>query len=172
MNHILDYDGYRFFQSSYDNDELGTYLSVNHDYWGTLFSYLGYFLLTIGMVMTFFMKNSRFTQLIKKLQDYQKSVIIFCLLSLSSVGAVYADATSPIPADHAAEFGKLFVQDFNGRIKPMNTHSSEILRKVAKKSSIGDLSSDQVLLSMLLFLDNGKKKVSFKYLTIQSLKKY
>jgi hypothetical protein len=82
MNHILDYDGYRFFQSSYDNDELGTYLSVNHDYWGTLFSYLGYFLLTIGMVMTFFMKNSRFAQLIKKLQEYQKSLIIFCLLSV------------------------------------------------------------------------------------------
>lgn len=158
MNHILDYDGYRFFQSSYDNDELGTYLSVNHDYWGTLFSYLGYFLLTIGMVMTFFMKNSRFAQLIKKLQEYQKSLIIFCLLSLSSVGAVYADATSPIPADHAAEFGKLFVQDFNGRIKPMNTHSSEILRKVAKKSSIGDLSSDQVLLSMLLFPGQWEKE--------------
>lgn len=33
MNHILDYNGYRFFQSSYDKDEKGTILSVNHDFW-------------------------------------------------------------------------------------------------------------------------------------------
>ena len=30
MNHVLDYGGYRFFQSSYDTDEKGTILSVNH----------------------------------------------------------------------------------------------------------------------------------------------
>ena len=29
MNNVLDYQGYRFFQSSYDKDELGTVLSVN-----------------------------------------------------------------------------------------------------------------------------------------------
>ena len=44
MNTVLDYRGYRFFQSSYDQDELGTILSVNHDLLGTLVSYLGYFL--------------------------------------------------------------------------------------------------------------------------------
>ncbi len=31
MNHVLNYEGYRFFQSSYDQDEKGTILSVNHD---------------------------------------------------------------------------------------------------------------------------------------------
>ena len=36
MNNILNYRGYRFFQSSYDQDERGTVLSVSHDYWGTL----------------------------------------------------------------------------------------------------------------------------------------
>ncbi|MEN9416161.1 MAG: hypothetical protein RLZ62_2465, partial [Bacteroidota bacterium] len=53
MNNILDYGGYRFFQSSYDPDELGTYLSVNHDFWGTWISYIGYILLTSGMVLSF-----------------------------------------------------------------------------------------------------------------------
>ena len=42
MNHILDHGGFRFFQSSFDQDELGTYLSVNHDYWGTLITYIAY----------------------------------------------------------------------------------------------------------------------------------
>ncbi len=31
MNNILDLKGYRFFQASYDEDELGTILSVNKD---------------------------------------------------------------------------------------------------------------------------------------------
>ena len=31
MNNVLDYKGFRFFQSSYDKDELGTILSVNQD---------------------------------------------------------------------------------------------------------------------------------------------
>ena len=35
MNNILDYEGYRFFQSSFDQDEMGTALSVSHDFWGT-----------------------------------------------------------------------------------------------------------------------------------------
>ncbi len=42
MNNILSSGGYRFYQSSYDPDELGTVLSVNHDRWGTSVTYLGY----------------------------------------------------------------------------------------------------------------------------------
>ena len=48
MNNVLDYKGHRFFQSSYDPDESGTILSVNHDWWGTIISYIGYFFLMLG----------------------------------------------------------------------------------------------------------------------------
>src|SRR5690606_37829141 len=48
MNHILDHRGYRFFQSGFDPDEKGTILSVNHDYWGSLITYIGYFMLYFG----------------------------------------------------------------------------------------------------------------------------
>ena len=44
MNNVLDYGGYRFFQTSYDPDEKGTVLSVNHDFYGTWVTYIGYFL--------------------------------------------------------------------------------------------------------------------------------
>ncbi|MDH3710161.1 MAG: cytochrome c biogenesis protein ResB, partial [Cyclobacteriaceae bacterium] len=77
MNHILNYGGYRFFQSSYDKDELGTYLSVNHDRWGTWVSYIGYALLTIGMILTMFNSNTRFRQLtgmIKKIRQTEKII--------------------------------------------------------------------------------------------------
>ena len=43
MNNVLQHKGFRFFQSSYDKDEKGTILSVNHDWWGTIITYVGYF---------------------------------------------------------------------------------------------------------------------------------
>lgn len=36
---------------------------------------------------------------------------------------------------HAKKFGRLLVQDYQGRIKPMNTHTLELLRKLYKKDS-------------------------------------
>ena len=69
MNHILNYGGYRFFQSSYDRDETGTYLSVNHDFWGTWITYLGYTLLTIGMLWSLVARNTRFAQLSKQIRE-------------------------------------------------------------------------------------------------------
>ncbi len=50
MNNVLDYGEFRFFQSAYLPDESGTILSVNHDRWGTRITYIGYFLLALGMV--------------------------------------------------------------------------------------------------------------------------
>ena len=67
MNNVLDYRGYRFFQSSYDQDEGGTILSVNHDMLGTVVSYIGYFLLALGMIMVFFTSKTRFAFLNKQL---------------------------------------------------------------------------------------------------------
>ena len=48
MNNILNHKGYRFFQASFDPDEQGTILSVNHDSLGTFLTYLGYILLYFG----------------------------------------------------------------------------------------------------------------------------
>ena len=82
MNNILKYQGYRFFQSSFDQDEKGTVLSVNHDYWGTLISYLGYFFMALGMVFTVFSKNSRFQKLVRlssKLQAQRQTIKIFTI---------------------------------------------------------------------------------------------
>jgi len=54
-----------------------------------------------------------------------------------------------VDKDHAAKFGELVIQDFGGRMKPINTYSSELLRKLGKKDNYNDLNSDQVLLSMI-----------------------
>lgn len=51
MNNVSDYQGYRFYQSSYDEDKEGSWLRVNHDPWGMSITYAGYVLLFISMAV-------------------------------------------------------------------------------------------------------------------------
>lgn len=168
MNNILNYRGFRFFQSSYDKDELGTYLSVNHDYWGTLFSYIGYFLLTIGMIMTYFEKNSRFSSLLKRNNRYQaglvKTLAFIAVMAVSSGSTILAsDPVSSYTQQQAAELGRITVQDYNGRLKPMNTMSNEVFRKISRKEKLYGLTSDQIMWSMM------KKPMEWQYVPVIDL---
>ena len=158
MNNVLDYQGYRFFQSSYDQDELGTVLSVNHDFWGTWISYLGYLMMTVGMISTMFSKKTRFASLRKKLDNLRLkralSLILFVSLSSSILAQNSSSVDSLIQANaidknHADKFGRLVVQDDGGRLKPFSTTTSEVLRKVSRKSNYKGLNSNQVVLGML-----------------------
>ena len=67
MNHVLDHRGYRFFQASFNPDEKGTILSVNHDQWGTYITYAGYMMLYLSMIGIFFIGKTRFKDLSKSL---------------------------------------------------------------------------------------------------------
>ena len=71
MNSTLKYGGFQFFQSSYDPDETGTVLSVNNDP-GTIPTYLGYFLLALGLLMNMFDKKSRFAKLINYTKQFNR----------------------------------------------------------------------------------------------------
>jgi cytochrome c-type biogenesis protein CcsB len=156
MNHILNYGGYRFFQSSYDRDELGTYLSVNHDFWGTWVSYLGYALLALGMILTLFSKNSRFYQLSQKLKKLRTGAASLVLLaSFLNVSNGYTQSTpagalarNTVSLEHADIFSHIVVQDFKGRMKPIHTLTREVMRKVTRKESLYGLSADQIFLGM------------------------
>ncbi|MDH4089212.1 MAG: cytochrome c biogenesis protein CcsA [Cyclobacteriaceae bacterium] len=160
MNHILNYEGYRFFQSSFDNDELGTYLSVNHDFWGSWISYLGYTLLTLGMIMTLLSRKSRFYQVsqnIKKLRLKSAASLVFVALLLSIPTITSAQKIidqgnfqNIVDADHARAFSRLIVQDHNGRMKPIHTLTREVMRKLARKESLNGLNADQIILGMFV----------------------
>jgi len=151
MNHILDYEGYRFFQSSYDQDERGSYLSVNHDFYGTWVTYVGYILLTIGMVWALFAPKTRFAMLRKRARSIGVGMLV-ALMSLP-ISAKAQGEPSEIPAvdaEHAMKVSELFVQDHRGRMKPMHTLSREVLRKVSGKEVILGLTADQFILSAAL----------------------
>ena len=153
MNNILNYGGFRFFQSSYDKDEKGTILSVNHDYWGTFITYIGYFIMAAGLVFNFFSKNSRFRKLARMSSELKKksALALFFLLIGLGLSAQHQSSINPlnINKEHAKKFGEVIVQDQDGRMKPVNTLSSEIMRKIYRKDKMDGLNSDQIFLGML-----------------------
>ncbi|WP_289053520.1 cytochrome c biogenesis protein CcsA [Carboxylicivirga marina] len=154
MNNILNYHGYRFFQSSYDMDEKGTVLSVNRDMWGTLLTYLGYLLLTLGMFGALIAPNTRFRQLIKRTSEIykKKQALSILLLAFVSMPLLGNELNPPhrITQESAEKFGQLWVQDNGGRMKPLNTLNSEVIRKLAKHHTFKGWSADRVVLSMMI----------------------
>ena len=145
MNNVLQYRGYRFFQSSYDKDEKGTILSVNHDWFGTVVTYIGYFFLMLGFILVFFYKKTRYNMLNTRLQKKYIQLLFFGMLFISSP----AYSQDIININHANNFEKLVVQDNGGRLKPANTLCSEYLRKIYGKDRFKDQNSTQVILGMI-----------------------
>ncbi|GAA3618343.1 cytochrome c biogenesis protein CcsA [Flavivirga jejuensis] len=171
MNNILDHGGYRFFQSGFDPDEKGTILSVNHDYWGSLITYIGYFMLYFGMMAILFSKHSRFGDLKNQLNKVKSkkakllTVLLLCFgLNMFSQehsandGHGHSKPTKSqidsiltaniVPKAHADEFGHLVIQDLSGRMMPVNTYASEMLRKLSKNDTYEDFDANQVFLSI------------------------
>jgi len=166
MNHILNHSGYRFFQASFDPDEKGTVLSVNHDYFGTLITYIGYFLLYIGLLGIMFFGKTRFKDLAKQLEKVKIKKQNLTLILILFSGLIYSQDShdhqqkinlsqidsiiinNPVDESHASKFGSIVIQDSGGRMKPLNTFASEVLRKVSKSDSYKNLNADQVLLSI------------------------
>lgn len=152
MNNVLDYGGYRFFQSSYDSDEKGTILSVNYDAPGTMITYMGYFLLGLGFVLNLFARESRFRHLIRKSRELkEKSASAHSLLLL--VGLLVslnlgAQVTKVVDYNHAEKFSRLVIQDQGGRFKPVHTLASELLRKVYRSDTYKGQSAMQVFLGI------------------------
>ncbi|MEN8303260.1 MAG: cytochrome c biogenesis protein CcsA [Campylobacterota bacterium] len=167
MNNILEHRGYRFFQASYDQDEQGTILSVNNDP-GTLPSYIGYFLMGLGMFWSLFSKQHRFSKLAAKAKKASADKALGLLLAFGlALSVTPSRATEVDPAIktilafdrvHADKFGTLIVQDSGGRMKPMDTLSTEILAKIygGANLSVGDikLTPNQVVLGMMIRPDS------------------
>ena len=165
MNNVLDYRGYRLFQAGFDPDEKGTQLSVSHDFWGTWITYIGYFLLYFGLMAILFNKNTRFASLKEKLEKVKakKNQLLSLIIFLFSIGTFAQHNHQPnstetlkllkqhiVSKEHASEFGKVVIQDA-GRMKPINTFSSELLRKVSKSDTYEGFNSDQAFISMTQF---------------------
>ncbi len=165
MNHILNYKGYKFFQSSYDitPEYEETRLSVNKDYWGTLITYIGYYGLFISLILTLILKGTRFSDLrasLRKIEEKKKALTIALIIGFSTfsfgqhkeftISDEKIDSVLQqhiVDAKHAESFSRLIIQDAGGRMKPVNTFASELLRKVHKKDSYKGYDANQIFIS-------------------------
>lgn len=201
MNRVLDYEGYRFFQSSYDPDEKGTILSVNKDP-GKIPTYIGYTMLILGALGMLFAKEGRFKKLARFLQA-QKIALWTCTLLVSLGSNSLLQANAPNERDssnkdntqlshndssnansltfqtniddnsptqivqrlqniknnslhHTQKFARLQLQDFGGRIKPIDTMAMDIIHKIVKADGFKGLNNNQVLLGMMLYPNDWK----------------
>jgi len=161
MNHILDHRNYRFFQSSYDPDEKGTVLSVNHDP-GTLPTYIAYLLLGIGMIWSLFIPNGRFQKLLKGARKLQHGTLALLFAVGLALAPQHVKAAAPeispevlkqmhaYSPEHAANFATLAVQDHMGRMKPMDTVAHDVVSKITGRTKLYDVEPTQMFLGMIM----------------------
>ncbi len=161
MNYPMNHRGSKHFQSSYDRDRRGTILSVNHDP-GKLPTYFGYGLISLGFLLII-LKDVLWPVKARKAADEAATAskaaalagagLVAALALLAPAGA-RAQAHDPNdghdhsghnhgpvgtgfvalsdPAREAAS--RLIIQDYNGRMKPLDTLAREMVMKVAKRS--------------------------------------
>ncbi len=158
MNNVVHYGAYRIYQSSYDQDEGGSVLSVNRDRIGTLITYLGYFLLTIGFLWAALGKKSRFRALLRSLG------VVTLMFGFSGQSHAQMQGASPenlatqaqkyielykAPDSIAHKFASIRVQSHKGRVEPIDTYARELVRKMNGDNSIGTLSPSAALLGWI-----------------------
>lgn len=170
MNNVLDHGGYRFFQSSYDKDEQGTILSVNNDP-GKNLTYLGYTLLILGSLWLLFDKNGRFRRLSRFLQSQKVASFLLFALMLGTSTPIYSQQPQPLAQnsalllnnlkhlskDFSEDVDSLLVQDFGGRIKPLNTLATDMIHKITKNNHFLGLSNTQLFLGMMMMPEDFQK---------------
>lgn len=147
MNNIYKTHGYRFYQSSFDEDLKGTVLSVNHDPWGTGITYFGYVLLAISMILTLLDRRQEFRRLLSspalKRTAFAIAVMFCCQqpVSARSIPTINAEK-----AEQVAHYQVIY----NDRIVPLNTVSIDFLEKIYGKKTYKGLSAEQVLFGWML----------------------
>ena len=153
MNHPLTHRGSKHFQSSYDQDRGGTILSVNHDpgKWPT---YFGYVLISIGFVLIV-LKDTLFPAKKNSSRKADNMVAVAAVFASALGLGLAGDALAQNPDDQAGHnhapaptqtgfvalsdpardlASHLIIQDYRGRMKPLDTMAREMVMKVAKRS--------------------------------------
>lgn len=154
MNQVLDFHGYRFYQSSFDEDEKGSWLSVNYDPWGTAVTYLGYLMLGVSMLLVLFQRRGTFYKLLNHpLLKSGGVCLLFCLIStdtfastkkLSIISRAEADSLSTIQII------------YHDRVVPFNTLARDFVKKLTGKDSFSNLSAEEIVGSWMKYPDEWK----------------
>ncbi len=149
MNHPLNHRGTKHFQSSYDRDRLGTVLSINRDP-GKMPTYIGYSILSLGFALII-------ARIIGERMRTRSAAIAAGMVLLAAAGTlmpssalaqdpghgqpghVHNEAPSAPPSltlspENLEAASQLIVQDYRGRMKPLDTLARETAIKITKRT--------------------------------------
>ena len=91
LNKIYTHGSYRFYQASYDEDEMGSVLAINSDPFGIPVTYCGYFLLFVSLIWILLDTKGGYRKLLKR--SYQQFrnllMVVFCLVGIGFIFLIY-----------------------------------------------------------------------------------
>lgn len=160
MNNIYSHRGYRFYQSSFDPDLLGSYLAVNSDPWGIPVTYTGYGLLFFSLIWMLIDPKGTYRKLWKSVAvTSQAKTIILAIMLLSPFSTLYSPlhAAPVLPKETAERFGQLSIV-YNDRVCPLQTYAIDFTKKLYGKPHYGDYTAEQVLTGFIFFGDQWNKE--------------
>lgn len=162
MNKVLDFQGYRFYQSSFDEDGKGSWLSVNYDPWGTGITYVGYLMLAVSMLAVLFQRRGTFRKLLDHPLLKPGSVCLLLLLASIELHA----STKKLSIISEAESDSLATTQviYHDRVVPFNTLARDFVKKLSGKDSFSGLSAEQIVGSWM------KHPEEWKYVPIIKVK--
>ena len=121
MSKITDFNGYRLFLSSLDEDKNGAFFTVNKDP-GKLITYVGYFVLFAGLILSLFARNGRFVMLCKRLSFVFALTLVFYALPLQA--ELETNSTTLNPSENNANSANLSENALNSSTQ--NAQNSSI----------------------------------------------
>ena len=145
MNNIGKASGYRFYQSSYDDDGQGTHLLVAHDPYGIAVTYVGYLMLFVSLLWTVFSRHTRIRQLYRMATRPLVFVFVFVF-----VQSAHGQTPTPVSSEIVHELCKVAIL-YNGRICPINTAATDFVSKLSGKPSWNGYSADEIFTGWMIF---------------------
>ncbi|MCQ2254111.1 MAG: cytochrome c biogenesis protein CcsA [Bacteroidaceae bacterium] len=152
MNNIADIQGYRFYQSSYDEDLQGSHMLVYYDPYGIAITYTSYALLLISILAISFQKLRRRMLIALLLAVFAQPSSLFATVPEVSTSGKYS------LSHDLCDIAVLY----NGRICPLNTAATDFVQKLSGKSSWEGLSADEIFVGWMIYYDEWERKPIIK----------
>lgn len=145
MNRVLDYQGYRFYQSSYDEDERGSWLSVNYDPWGTTVTYVGYGMLALSMLGIVLVRRGEFRKLLSHPLLKRGTMLVGLFLGMSTMELSAMTKKLSILSRQEADSLAVTQVIYHNRVTPFHTLALDVVKKLSGKEHFGGLTAEQIV---------------------------
>ena len=143
VNKVMDYDGWRFFQSGISADS--STLVVSHDPVGTAVTYAGYLMAVMAMILFLFQKRTFWRASLRGL--------VAPVLLSGCVMAAQGSAPSTVQRPLAADLGKMYIL-WNGRVCPLQTMARDVTVRLYGSGSPHGYTPEQVIAGWLFYYDD------------------